>query len=164
MDINKLIALFGKECRDKGLVDFFYKDGFNIVKEVQKWMQTDYYEGAESSVYVENISKGYSLVCEDELDFLNSGDGRYGESWNYYFMCIHIYAQGVDDYNQYNGELLNGIKMTDTQDVVRAKMGNNYRRHDFLDVDIWNNVHDCQVFVDYKGKNSPQIFSISLEK
>jgi hypothetical protein len=164
MDINKLITLFGKEYRDKELVEFFQQDRFDVVKEVQEWMQTDYYKGAESSVYAENTSDGYSLVYEDELDFLDIEDGRYGEGGNYYFMCIHIYAQGVDDYNQYNGELLNGIKMTDIQDVVRAKMGNNYKRHDFLDVDIWNNVNGCQVFVDYKEKNTPQIISISLEK
>lgn len=35
MDINKLLALFGKEYRDKELVDFFYKDGLDIVKEIR---------------------------------------------------------------------------------------------------------------------------------
>ena len=56
------------------------------------------------------------------------------------------------------------MKITDTQETVRQKMGNNYRRHNFLDADIWNNVNGCQVFVDYKEKTTPQIISISLEK
>jgi hypothetical protein len=164
MDIHQLIALFGKEYRDKELVEFFQQDNFDIVKDVQNYMKTDSYAGAESSAYASNYSNGYELHFADELDYLDIEDGRYGESGNYYFTVCGFYAQGVEGYNQYNGELLNGIKMTDSQEILRAKMGNNYRRHDFLDVDIWNNVNGCQVFVDYKEKNTPQIISISLEK
>jgi hypothetical protein len=146
------------------LVEFFQKDGLDIVKEVQDYMKTDDYEDAESSVYVEYPLKGYSLVFADELDFFDIEDGIYGESKKYYFICIHIYAQGVDDYNQYQNDLMNGIKITDTQEELRKKMGSNYKRHDFLDADIWENINGVKVFVDYKKKNFPQIISLSLVK
>ncbi|MGE0052391.1 MAG: hypothetical protein AB7S49_12805 [Arcobacter sp.] len=164
MDINKVISLFGKEYRDSELVEFFQKDGLDIVKNVQDYMKTDDYEGAESSVYVEYPLRGYSLVFEDELDFFDIADGVYGESGRYYFICIHIYAQGVDGYNQYKEEIVNGIKITDSNEEVRKKMRSNYKRHDFLDVDIWENVNGIKVFVDYKKKNTPQIISLSLTK
>lgn len=164
MEIDKIVSLFGKEYRDKELVQFFQKDGLDIVKEVQDYMKTDEYEDAESSVYVENSLGGYSLVFEDKLDFLDIKDGKYGESGNYYFICVHIYAQGVDDYNQYQDNLINRIKITDTQEEIREKLGNNYKRHNFLDVDIWENVNGVKVFVDYKKKETPQIISLSLVK
>ena len=163
MNIDKLITLFGKEYKNKELAGFFQQDEFDLIQDVKNYMQTDSYEGTESSVYASNYKNGYELHFADELDYLDV-DGQYGESGNYYFTVCGFYAQNVEGYNQYNGELLNGIKITDTQETVRHKMGNNYRRHDFLDVDIWNNVNGCQVFVDYKEKTTPQIISISLEK
>ncbi|MDN5100113.1 hypothetical protein O8C83_04715 [Aliarcobacter butzleri] len=162
MDINKIILLFGKEYRDKELVEFFQKDELDIVKEIKEYMQTDYYQDAESSVYVENPLVGYSLVFEDELDFFSIEDGIYGESGNYYFICIHIHTQGYEGYEQYQGVLINGIKMTDTVEEIRNKLGDNYKRHDFLDVDIWENINGVKIFIDYKKKNTPQIISISL--
>lgn len=164
MDINKLISLFGKEYRDSELVEFFQKDGLDIVKEVQDYMKTSTYKGMESSVYAENKKNGYFLHFEDELDFFNIEDGMYGKSGNYYFNNIQFYGQNNKDYSEYQGELIYGIKITDTQEELRKKMGRNYKRHDFLDVDIWENVNGVKVFVDYKKKNTPQIISLSLVK
>ena len=164
MEINKLISLFGKEYKNKEFIEFFSNDDFDIVADVKKWMNSDYYEDSESDVYAENIKKGYSLVFDDELDFFDIEDGRYGESGNYYFTCIHIYAQGVDEYDEYQDELINGINIKNTKEEVRYKLGNNYKRHDFLDVDIWENINGVKIFIDYKNKETPQIISLSLVK
>lgn len=164
MDIHKLVSLFGKEYRDKALVEFFQQDGLDIVKEVQDYMKTSTYKGGESSVYASNYSNGYELYFEDELDFFDIEDGIYGESGKYYFPNIKFYAENVHEYNQYQAELINGIKITDTQEEVRKKMKSDYKRHNFLDVDIWENVNGVKVFVDYKKKSTPQIISLSLVK
>lgn len=162
MDIYKLIDLFGKEYRDKELVDFFKQDGFDVIEKIQKWMETSAYKGMESSVYAENINNGYSLHFADELDYLNIEDGKYGESGNYYFTCIHIYAENADGYSGYKDKIINDIKITNTKDEIRMLMQEEHKRHEFLDEDIWNNKGDgYSVYVDYREQNTPFMISIS---
>ena len=164
MNIYKLISLFGKEYKDKELIEFFKQDGLDIVKEIKEYMKTDYYEDAESTVYVEYKKNGYYLTFEDELDYLDIEDGKYGERGNYYFTDCGFYSQGAEYYNEYKGELINGIKITNTRKEIRTLMKEPYKRHKSSDVDIWNNINGCQIFVDYKEQNTPYIISISLEK
>ncbi len=164
MDIDKLIELFGKEYRDKKLVDFFKENGFDVVKSVQEWMKTKYYKGAESSTYAENINRGYSLHFSDELDYFNAEDGKYGESGRYYFTSVYFYSDGADGYHQYEGELVNGIRITDTRDEIRALMEKPYKGHDFLDRDKWEDVNGCIVSVNYKGDETPFNICIYLDK
>jgi len=161
MDIYNLINLFGKEYRDKELVEFFKQDGFDVVTSIQNWMKTSVYKGMESSVYAENINNGYSLHFEDELDYLDIEDGKYGESGNYYFTCIHIYSQNADGYSEYKGELINGVKITNTINEIRELMKEQYKRHEFLDEDIWDNGDGYSVNINYREQTTPYMISIT---
>ena len=164
MDIYNLIELCGKEYRDKELVDFFKKNGFDVEKSVQEWMKTTTYKGMESSAYAINKKKGYSLHFSDELDYFNAEDGRYGESGRYYLTAIFFYSDGADGYHQYEGELVNGIRITDTRDEIRALMKKPYKGHDFLDKDKWENINGCTVSIDYKGDVTPFSICIYVDK
>ncbi len=156
MDIYKLIGLFGKESKDKELIDFFEKESINILKKLEIEEDTFY-------AFIEDKKKGIELIFKDELEFFNLENRNNSKNINYYFECIHCFAQDIDDCNEYKGELLNGIKMSNTKDEIRDLMKKPYKRHGFLDVDIWNNLNGCQVFVDYKERNTPAIISISME-
>lgn len=164
MNIDKLIKLCGKEYRDKELVDFFKENNFDVVKSVHEDMQTTAYKGMESSVYADNKSKGYCLHFDDELAYFNAEDGRYGESGRYYLTAIFFYSDGADGYHQYEGELVNGIRITDTRDEIRALMKKPYKGHDFLDKDKWENINGCTVSIDYKGDNTPFNICIYVDK
>jgi len=164
MKIDKLLTFFGKEFKGKELNEFFRKDNFNVIKEIKNYMKTDLYEGAESVVYASNEENGYSLVFEDELDYLNIEDGNYGESGNYYLSCIHFYSQGKDGFNVYKDKLINGIKMINRREEIRTLMKKPYKSHNFLDEDIWGNINGFRVFVNYnKGQNTPDMISIMKE-
>ncbi len=161
MKIEQIISLFGKEYKDSKLNSFFNQNSLNITDEVHKYMKTSTYKGMESRVYAENEENGYFLHFSDKLDFFDIEDGIYGESGEYYLDTICFYAQNVKGYNQYQGELINDVKMTDSKEEVRRKMGENYKRHDFLDEDIWEYTENIRVFANY-GNKAVQEFSIYL--
>lgn len=163
MEIDKLLTFFGKEYKNKELNEFFRQDSLDLTKEIQAYMQTNTYKGLESDVYASNEKNGYSLVFEDELNFLEKKNGYYGESGNYYLLCIHCYSQGKDDFNEYKDELINGIKMSNTREEIRTLMKKPYKGHNFLDRDTWSDIDGFRVSVNYKKKDTPDMISIVRE-
>jgi len=162
MEINKLILLFGKEYKNNELIEICKEDNFDIIKNVQEWMESDYYEDSESDVYAENFKNGYSLYFEDELYFLDIQNGEYGESGNYYFTCIFLYIQKNDEYNSFKSELPFNIKVNDTKEIIRKKLGTNYKRHDFLNEDIWEDFDKYELFVTYDNNDKLQTITIQM--
>jgi len=162
MDIEKVFLMFGKEYKDKELNNFFKQDGLDIIKEVKKWMKTTTYEGLESDVYASNFENGYELIFEDQLGFISVEDGRYGESGNYYFTCIFLYIQKNDEYNSFKSELPFNIKVNDTKEIIRKKLGTNYKRHDFLNQDIWEDFDKYELFVTYDNNDILQTITIQM--
>lgn len=152
MDIEKLISFFGMEYKNKEFIKFLSNYNINVLNDIK-------IDRKIQNAYICNYKDGYEFIFKDESDFKK--EVIIGESGNYYFINAGFYAQGYEGYEQYQGVLINGIKMTDTVEEIRNKLGN-YKRHDFLDVDIWENINGIKIFIDYKKKNTPQIISISL--
>lgn len=152
MDIEKLISFFNIEYKDKEFLEFLKYYGVDLIKDIEIDAEIQY-------AFFCNYENGYDLMFDDEAVFKHTGG--IGISGNYYFSCVHFYVQEVDGHNGYNGEIFNGIKMTDKIEEVRAKLKEDYKRHDFLDADIYI-YKDLDIFIDYKKKNTPQIISISL--
>ncbi|WP_152021157.1 hypothetical protein [Aliarcobacter butzleri] len=153
MDIEKLISFFGMEYKNKEFIEFLSNYNTNVLNDIK-------IDRKIQNAYICNYKDGYEFIFKDESDFKK--EVIIGESGNYYFINTGFYAQGYEGYEQYQGVLINGIKMTDNVEEIRNKLGDNYKRHDFLDVDIWENINGVKIFIDYKKKNTPQIISISL--
>lgn len=165
MNIDKLIKLFGKEYRDKELVNYFKQNNFDILKAVQKYMKSTIYQDEKSTVYAENYIDGYLLIFEDELDYFSIEGGQYGNNGKYYFIDISFFGKNNNEgYKQYKGEIIRSITIDDTREIIRNKLGNDYTRHDFLDVDIWDNIDGIKVYIDYRNQNLPRVISLIKNK
>ncbi|HEY9199450.1 MAG TPA: hypothetical protein VIR60_08790 [Gammaproteobacteria bacterium] len=76
----------------------------------------------EYRTYLEMPDQGVSLVFTDEAMFLGKGQQAIG-SGPLFFSGLFLYSQGKDGYDQFRGQLPEGLEFADSRATVLAKLG-----------------------------------------
>jgi hypothetical protein len=83
----------------------------------------------DNSTYVERRERGYSLIWVEQPHVKNPAYRRPGRDVLVLVGC-HFYDEGYQGYNQYGGELPNGLAFGDAREAALRKLGGSAWRYE----------------------------------
>lgn len=79
------------------------------------------FQSTEHLGYIESPLDGISIMFKDEKELIPTSSNPIRGI--YRVDAIHLYAEGIDDYRQYPGLLLDGIHFNSSREQVRQRLG-----------------------------------------
>jgi len=153
------ISLLGKSTEDIGIKKLLAD--LNIKKQPRA-------KRDDPCAYVTLKKAGWGMAFEDEDYLLKNDVEHYGEG-KMILTALFFYPEGnTIGYGGFTGELMNGVKLSDTRDEIRRKIGEpqaKYEKDGILGNERWD-FGDTRLVMIYtpEGKiKSAQVISLKYE-
>ena len=163
MEIEKAIQYLQLNVnRNKKLISYFEKEGFDIAKALSVEDGFDdggIYKG-DGELYLENTNSGFCFLLRTENSLYKKNHHLPIVEGDWVFTTIFLYSEGKDEYKQFQGVLPYDISFGETEDTMKKKIGvepdlvNNFIRK-------WDNLNGIELSLSSIEENKPKVIIVS---
>lgn len=160
MHLKNLTPFLGLDQYDSKLIDALREWGVDI--SIELFLLPERY-----SAYIERPDQGFSVIFTDEAKFKGIGDQALGQG-GLFFSGIFLYAQGQDDYDQYQGalpfELSFDLHATDiARQLGKPSWRSQHSSEGWVGGERWDQLADYQLHISYhKDTQKPRIITLQI--